>query len=110
MMALEIKGIVLRDKNMKIVGPFKIMDGKEVIESGRKIEERLKRQCYIDDDCIILNVDYRYGIELDRCNTPTKLLHWTHHLLGKSWMDSTLISYFIETINSYYKFNIFENC
>jgi len=36
-----------------------------------------------------------YWIDLNRIDTPTKLLGWIHHLAGKVWFDRTFCRDFI---------------
>lgn len=36
-----------------------------------------------------------YDIELDRCDTPEKILAWVDHLTEKTWMTNDMFSEFI---------------
>ena len=44
--------------------------------------------CFYDDDRIVLlgSTLGEYSIELDRCNTPEKILGWMIHLGTKPWI------------------------
>lgn len=55
---------------------------------------------YIEDDYLIINYSYPYEIELDRIDTPEKVLGWVAHLCGKTWMDNDKIERFIDFCGS----------
>ena len=38
---------------------------------------------------------YPYNIELNRCDTPEKLLGWIMHLAGKTWITKSILRGFI---------------
>lgn len=68
----------------------------EAFEKYIKWQEELDRQVTIDGDWIVIDVAYKYDIELSRCNTPEKILAWAYHLTEKTWMNTDLIAKFIE--------------
>ncbi|MCG2750377.1 MAG: hypothetical protein L6301_00855 [Desulfobacteraceae bacterium] len=68
----------------------------EFIEAANKQNGELKRQCYLSDGAIVLNVGAEYFVELKRANTKAKILNWVHHLSGKNWMTTELLRRFIE--------------
>lgn len=47
-------------------------------------EEKLQKQISVKNGSIVINVSYEYNIELSRCDTAEKLLHWIWHLTEKS--------------------------
>jgi hypothetical protein len=59
-------------------------------------EKMLQKQVSVADGHIVINVSYEYNIELSRCNTPEKLLHWVWHLTEKTWMTNDVMRRFIE--------------
>lgn len=65
-------------------------------EKMKKQEETLQKQVFLADGHIVINVSYEYNIELSRCNTPEKLLHWVWHLTEKTWMTNDVMRRFIE--------------
>lgn len=59
-------------------------------------EERLRKQVYVEDDHIVINVVTEYNVAKTRCDTPEKLLHWVWHLTEKTWMTNEIMRRFIE--------------
>jgi len=53
------------------------------------------RRIYISDGQIILNIRYPYCIDLDRCDTPEKILGWTRQLSEKNWVTAEILYQFI---------------
>lgn len=72
------------------------MDFKDLRERVLAHNNKFKKLVYIEDGCIILNTTGEYCIELDRCNTPEKLLGWVQHLCEKTWMTTDILARFIE--------------
>ena len=58
-------------------------------------EELLRKQVYIDEGHIVINVKYEYNIELVRCDTNEKILAWVHQLCEKPWVDVRIIHKFV---------------
>lgn len=51
----------------------------------------------IEQDQLIIRVDqWDYEIELERLNTPQKILGWVYHLCGKNWVTPSVIEEFID--------------
>ncbi len=50
---------------------------------------------YIQDGAIVMNVRPMYVVEMERCNTPAKILEWVYHLSQKNWVDREVIERFI---------------
>ena len=46
--------------------------------------------------CITNEYGWDYDIELDRIDTPSKILSWVHHLCGKTWITPSVIEEFIQ--------------
>jgi len=89
---------------------FKIFNLKNLYREVEKHQKKLSSQCYIENDCIILNVCYIYEIEISRCNTKDKLLHWVHHLLTtKSWINIELLIFFIELVAKHCNLDIYKS-
>lgn len=65
-------------------------------EKMKEQEKMLQKQVSVSDGHIVINVSYEYNIELSRCNTPAKLLHWIWHLTEKTWMTNDVMRRFIE--------------
>ena len=72
------------------------MDFKDLKEQVLAHNNKLKKLIYIEDRCIVINTVGEYCIELDRCDTPEKLLEWVHHLCEKTWMTTDILARFIE--------------
>lgn len=76
----------------------KIMD----FEEGQRLLNELDKQCYIDGDYIVLDVRFPYDIELSRCDSPEKILHWVWHLSQKNWVHRHLLWKFINLVCEYH--------
>ena len=85
---------------------FEVKSFADCMEEYRVNQKELNKKVYIKKRCIILNIGYEYVIELNRCNTEAKLLHWIHHLLGKSWMTLEILENFIEKVAGYHNLDI----
>ena len=68
----------------------------ELFEEFKAHEEKMASQVFIADGHIVINVEYEYNIDLQRCNTPEKLLHWIWHLTEKTWMTNDVMRRFIQ--------------
>ena len=68
----------------------------EIFEKVKQHEEKLNKQVSVEDNHIVINVTYEYNIELSRCDTAEKLLHWVWHLTEKTWMMNDVLRRFIE--------------
>ena len=51
---------------------------------------------------------YTYPIAWNRIDTPTKLLYWIRHLVGKSWVDSQMIEEIIDTVDRKYNIRVMD--
>ena len=58
-------------------------------------EDCLNKAVKIEDGNILINVEFEYAISLDDCGSYEKILAWTHHLSGKTWMKLEVIERFI---------------
>ena len=76
----------------------RIMTFSELTEFAEKEYKRIDAMFEVDDNYITINVSYEYNIELDRIPNYEALLQWSHHLMGKNWMDMHLIRHFIEKV------------
>lgn len=47
-----------------------------------------------------------YFIEWNRLNTHKKLIHWVHHLVGKSWVTTETIEDLIEAVDRKFSLDI----
>jgi len=57
---------------------------------------------YVEDDAIIMRMpsgDF-YDVELNRCDTPEKILNWIPQLLSKTWMTNLILERFITLASS----------
>ena len=61
----------------------------------------MEKQCYIDGDCIIINVKYEYPIPLDRCKNARDILGWVDQLGEKTWVTKELLLNFIRVAVSH---------
>lgn len=68
------------------------------------------KECYLDGNYIVLNVVYPYEIEISRCDTPEKILHWCSHLCDKTWVTAELISKFIALACGCNKLDVHQMC
>ncbi|MGI2028683.1 hypothetical protein [Endozoicomonas acroporae] len=57
--------------------------------------EALRRQVFVADGHITINVSYEYNIALSSCDTAEKLLHKVWHLCEKTWITPEVLRYFI---------------
>lgn len=62
------------------------------------MEERLRKQVYLADGHVVINVEYEYNIPLSACDTAEKILHWVWHLTEKTWMTNEVMRRFIEVV------------
>ena len=56
--------------------------------------EALSKQCYIDDDYVVLD-EGRYQIRVNRCATPEAILGWVYHLGEKTWVTAPILRRFV---------------
>lgn len=68
---------------------------KEMASASLEDYSRLKKQAYIENDYIIINVEYEYRVQLNQCDTLEKILDWCLHLNQKSWMAPGLLERFV---------------
>ena len=55
----------------------------------------LNKQVQVVEGSIVINVEYEYVIELDRCDTHPKILAWVVHLCEKTWMTPDVLQRFV---------------
>lgn len=70
----------------------------DLLKRVQEQEEVLGKQVYVVDGHVVINVEYEYNIELSRCDTAEKLLHWIWHLTEKTWMNTVVMRRFIEVV------------
>lgn len=70
----------------------------DLLKRVQEQEEVLGKQVYVVDGHVVINVEYEYNIELSRCDTAEKLLHWIWHLTEKTWMNTSVMRRFIEVV------------
>lgn len=58
-----------------------------VYDPSKPRKDPLDEVIYVDGDQIILNLAVEYYIDLQRCNTPEKILGWLVHLSEKTWIE-----------------------
>lgn len=71
------------------------MDRDELRAKVLAHEEEMKKQVYIADDHVVINVVYEYNIPLNRCDTIPKILGWVDHLCEKTWINPEVLRRFI---------------
>jgi len=86
----------------------KIISIKEAIGNMFTEMELLNQQCHIEGRFIVLNVRFPYDIELSRCDTHKKILHWSWHLAEKEWINNQLLRRFIELACKYHNLELDE--
>jgi hypothetical protein len=52
----------------------------------------------LSNNTLLLRYQYDYEVDLDRIHSERDLLAWTHHLCGKTWMNTERLSHFIEAV------------
>jgi hypothetical protein len=80
-----------------------IPTGADLIKEGMKIEREWQDKIYVENGCLVLNIIYPYQIELNRIDTPLKLLAWIGHLLEKNWVSRDVIYWLIRTWEKHFK-------
>ena len=61
------------------------MNYQELSEIAAEAEKDWSNKVYIHNNCLVLNIRYKYMIDLDRIDTKEKILSWTVHLSEKNW-------------------------
>ena len=74
---------------------FRIMSLDDLQQEWEQEQEILAKQCYVEDDCIVIDVSHEYPIALRRCATPEAILGWVDHLSSKTWITNGVIRRFI---------------
>jgi hypothetical protein len=62
----------------------------------------IKRGCASIDTGI---PGYRYNIELDRIDSPERMVHWLHHLSSKTWFTPKMVGDLIQTVGKHYEWD-----
>jgi hypothetical protein len=68
----------------------------DLAEQFIKREEELNRQVTVADGCLTIDIEYPYHIDLNRIDTPEKILGWVWHLAEKTWFTQDHARRFIE--------------
>jgi hypothetical protein len=78
--------------------PVELISGADAIAAYRDHREHLEKVIYIEDGCIVFEVDdsWPYEIELRRCRDARAILAWVEHLAGKGWMTTEYLERFVE--------------
>jgi hypothetical protein len=71
--------------------------------SSRKIVVELQ------DDFVVLDVEYPYEIALDRIPNHAALVEWISHLCAKKWVDSHVIRSFIYVVSEAKGWEVYGN-
>ncbi len=58
-------------------------------------KHNLEKQVYMQGDKIIIDVCYKYPIDVAECGTHERLLGWAHHLCEKNWMSPPVLRRFM---------------
>ena len=83
-----------------------VLEGIECKKLRDLKREDFSGQCFFRNGCVVLAPLYEYEIELDRCDSPEKLLAWAFHLSGKRWMNRRLLRHFIKTVAAYHDISL----
>ena len=75
---------------------MEIMSAQDIINKYLDEEEHIKMVIYVANGHLILNIAYKYEIELSRLDTQEKILGWVIHLSEKNWMNLRYMHRFIE--------------
>ena len=78
----------------------------EFVQYLKEMEELRKRIRIEDDGYITIDIVYPYEFEVDRCNTPLKLLGWVYHLSEKTWATKDVLSMFILVVSEHFGWEI----
>lgn len=88
-----------------------IQNGFKCINLGQQLSEAsslgFKTDVFVEDGYVVINKVYPYAIEIERINTPEKLLNWIWHLSGKTWVDNKIIRDLITTVSDICGFDIY---
>lgn len=76
------------------------MNFKDLKEQVLAHHNHMKQQVFIDDTLVVFTVAGEYCIELNRCDTPEKLLGWVHRLCEKAWVTPQILARFIELVTA----------
>lgn len=66
------------------------------------MNDKNKDTVYIEGDYLVINVSDGYSIELNRCDTHDKILHWVSHLCEKTWITPDVLRDFIRVATKYH--------
>jgi hypothetical protein len=66
----------------------------------------LEKQCYVDNDDIVINVADEYRVPLSSCPTQEAILGWVRQLTEKTWITVPLIRRFVDTAAEHHKIKI----
>lgn len=81
---------------------------KDVLKNTFTELNKLEKQCHVEGSFIVFNVRFPYDIELSRCDTHKKILHWSWHLAEKEWINNQLLRRFIELACKYHNLELDE--
>ncbi|MBX9661439.1 MAG: hypothetical protein K2X00_23015 [Nitrospiraceae bacterium] len=71
------------------------MEYKPMKPGEREAEMPGAQDCFIEGDAIVFKQPTPYRIELDRCNTPGRILSWVVHLCERDGMNTALVRRFV---------------
>lgn len=74
---------------------MKIRSADELRDSYLAKEKELEEAVSVNDGVITINVHGEYNIELNRCDTPEKIIAWVLHLGDKTWMSREILQRFV---------------
>jgi len=74
-----------------------LLTGADLLAAFDRDAKEGRETVYVEDDAIIMRMpsgDF-YDVELNRCDTPEKILNWIPQLLSKTWMTNLILERFI---------------
>ena len=76
-----------------------LLTGADMLEAFDRDLKEGRETVYVEGDAIIIRYGAQstgvYDVELNRCDTPEKILSWICQLLGKTWMTNLILDRFI---------------
>lgn len=68
----------------------------ELLEEYHAWQEELDKIVRVEDGFIVINVHYKYNIEISRCDTYEKIVGWVLQLSEKTWMTKDVLEHFVK--------------
>ena len=81
-------------------------DDKDPVDQLIEHEERMRRQVYVTEGHVVINVSYEYNIPLNRCDSLDKILSWVVHLCEKTWITPDVLERFAHVAAAEHGLNI----